>query len=761
MAIGTTSGWYALARARRRAGVRRASPPPLERYSVVYSVYVSGPGLADDHEGVDVHLGPPRRGVLGASHFDGDLVLDTRRQTGGLPDHLSGLRRLGVQVDRLDRAVVDLDRGDAHGRTERRDPGRVTAHGVSDVLEQRVGALGGRGVDAAVVRARERHRLPATRVADAARAVEERPDDGVVNRQHRERLADRAEGAADAAVGAGARADLERVLVQADAARGQPAQLQVERRGRAGRRCDRRVRRRSAPGDQVGAGADALLHLVVMHVGAGRPGELHRDGPVGQVGIGRQRGRGGEALLRRRAWHTRGNARLHGVVGRLCAREARQRLEVGAQAGIQAAQQTPHPRLGVRQAAILVDEVPDDRALATQAARREDVHLLAARRAHHVQPHRVALVALQDGRLGIAVRGRAEGVGVVRPRAGIPALGRLVVDQGRAADVPRVGHVAGTDVRIGVHQHQAEVAVALAVRGVDVDLGADVPGVAGDRVGERGARRSDHHGTVQAIAGHVGADGADPQRGRAAEAGDRGAPDLVRVGEVAVHARLAAADTLLVGVASIDAGGLRLADELADVEGDVGQTAVAVVGQGDLDALAGGDVQRQRLRHELARLDGGGLRRGHEGVLAAHGSIRDLDRADGELVHRRAGRARVAGISRGRWPATGLRAERRRRAGRRGLAGERLGGGHAPLEHPDQTPGTVAELLAQTVVVQVVACLLLQAAGAALEEQRDALGDASLIRILLRGDIRPGADRLGNAGLGIRDLPGLAGHARL
>jgi hypothetical protein len=45
---------------------------------------------------------------LGASHLDRDLVLDSRRQTGRLPDHPSSLHGLGIQVHRLDRAIVDL-----------------------------------------------------------------------------------------------------------------------------------------------------------------------------------------------------------------------------------------------------------------------------------------------------------------------------------------------------------------------------------------------------------------------------------------------------------------------------------------------------------------------------------------------------------------------------------------------------------------------------------------------------------------------------
>src|SRR5438552_4182024 len=73
--------------------------------------------------------------------------------------------------------------------------------------------------------------------------------------------------------------------------------------------------------------------------------------------------------------------------------------------------------------------------------------------------------------------------------------------------------------------------------------------------------------TVQAVAGRVGANGG--QRRAAAEAGDGRATDLVRVDEVAVHARLAARYALLAGIASIDAGRLRLADDLADVERDV------------------------------------------------------------------------------------------------------------------------------------------------------------------------------------------------
>src|SRR5207248_9849277 len=215
--------------------------------------------------------------------------------------------------------------------------------------------------------------------------------------------------------------------------------------------------------------------------------------------------------------------------------------------------------LGDGVAGVGIDDVGEVRIQREgHAAEIDDVHLLAARCADHVDSGRITRVRLQNRRLGITVDARGEHVGIVWPRVGVPTLSRLVVDQSRAADARGIGHVAGTDLRIRLPQHQAEVAVALAVGRVDVDLGTDVLRLAADRVGEGGTGWRGDQRTVEAVASRVGASGA--QRRAAAEAGDGRATNLVRVDEVAIDTGGARGDTLLGRVASVDTRGLRVAD---------------------------------------------------------------------------------------------------------------------------------------------------------------------------------------------------------
>ena len=202
----------------------------------------------------------------------------------------------------------------------------------------------------------------------------------------------------------------------------------------------------------------------------------------------------------------------------------------------------------------------------------------------------VAGVGPKKWRGRIAVYRRAECGWAVRTR------GAFVVDEGMLAHRGRVRHEVGPDLRIVVGQDQREVAVGFTTRDVYVHLGADVRRVAAHRIGERRPWRRDHEAAVEA-------DGAGVVP---TEVADEVSAELLGVREVAVHPRGAGGDRLLGVVSDVDAAGSDVAKDLPEVERNA--VDATVVDEGDLDALALGDVQDERLGPEGARQDRSFLR---------------------------------------------------------------------------------------------------------------------------------------------------------
>src|SRR5207237_5879654 len=109
----------------------------------------------------------------------------------------------------------------------------------------------------------------------------------------------------------------------------------------------------------------------------------------------------------------------------------------------------------------------------------------------------------------------------------------------------------------------------------------------------------------------------------------------------------------------------------------------------------------------------------------------DVDRRYGERLRRRSGRARVPRVGNHGRTSAGLRRQVSR-CRRRG-AGQRLQVRRLSREHAQDAPRAVAELARDGVLVEVVAGLVLRAAGTTLEDQGEPLRAAVLERVELSG----------------------------
>ena len=346
----------------------------------------------------------------------------------------------------------------------------------------------------------------------------------------------------------------------------------------------------------------------------------------------------------------------------------------------------------------------------------EDLALRAPRLAD-AQPHGIAQVRLQQvGRVAMHRAGKDQRrVGIDAQAIG-EGLGHIV-QAGEALHHGGIGHLVLADDVVLVAE-QAHVLAEAALRRDDV----------GDDAGARGR-------AIQRVAvdgtGRLHDDGAEgPARGRG------------RIGQV-VEERDA---YVLVGIVAIDTartgrdggvgveadgravGSLRVVGQLTGVQRGALQQ---LVGQADLETFAHIGAQHQRAGRQRTGADGRLFirQRIDDAVKVDIGrAVRNRLAEDHRLVgaQRRVGRADGAGIARRYGRAAGRRLllrESARTRGRRRASRQHLEVVALAIVDTHEAPRAIDELLHDGRVVEIVARPLLDAAGAALQDEVVTLGD--------------------------------------